>query len=231
MEFPISYPWTHGADAFLEEVDGDLSHERAADMCAAALELFQGQYRDKPRFEALTCAAAAGAQDVENAFWQLFTERWVGTAVGGQLDGLGSVLGLPRAGRLDETYRAFLRARVLSLRSTGTTVDIRAVLTAVGISTAGVDAQVDYPAAWILRVRETLPPGVSGADVFELVEPAGPNGVRLTLVAPEAPIENTFRCSDATNYPVAGTGRGLGDVSAPGSHGQLAGVHASSEET
>lgn len=50
MEFPISYPWTHGADAFLEEAEGDLSHERVADMCAAALELFQSQYRDKPRY-------------------------------------------------------------------------------------------------------------------------------------------------------------------------------------
>ncbi|GAB5547819.1 MAG: hypothetical protein SangKO_075790 [Sandaracinaceae bacterium] len=61
MEFPISYPWTHGAAAFLEEAEGDLSHERVADMCAAALELFQSQYRDKPRYEALACAAAAGA--------------------------------------------------------------------------------------------------------------------------------------------------------------------------
>ncbi|GAB5547820.1 MAG: hypothetical protein SangKO_075800 [Sandaracinaceae bacterium] len=119
---------------------------------------------------------------------------------------------------------------MLSIRSTGTTVDIRAILTALGIGSSGVDGQDDPPAAWVVRIRETLPSGVKGADVFELVEPAGPNGVRLTLVAPEAPIENTFRCSDATNYPVAGTGRGLGDVAAPGAHGQLAGVHASSEE-
>lgn len=236
-EFPIGFPWDTGTPLLdAEHIDGaiesGLAYERRVDHCAAGLELLLGQFIGKPRLRALACGLLDGVQDVEGAIWQLFTERWIDTGVGAQLDAIGTVLDFPRGGRLDETYRAFLRARVLVLRSDGSWPALLAILEGIGLAlaSASVTYEADHPAAFIARVRDTLPEEVTGADVFQMLEAARLAGVRLTLVAPVTIIERTLRFCDADDSPVTDTGRGLGDASNPGDGGAFAGVHASSVE-
>lgn len=236
-EFPIGFPLDMGTPLLAPEdlrsdTDPELAYERRVDMCATGLGLLLNQVQDKPRLRAVACGLLDGMQDVENAIWQLFTERWIDTANGGQLDLLGGLLVFPRAGRLDETYRAFLRARVRVLRSNGSWPALVGVLEAIGVALAdgATTYQADHPAAFVVRLHDTLPAEVTGADVFEMLEAARAGGVRLTLVAPVASIERTFRCSNANDYLVGPSARGFGDVSNPGDGGSLAGVHASSVE-
>ncbi len=231
MGFPVSMPFAFGGPALLdaEDLGGELSFERAQ-VCEAGLALLLGQFADKPRIRAVTCALLDGVQDVEDAVWQLFSERWIDTAVGAQLDGTGEVLDFPRAGRTDVAYRAFLRARTAQLRSSGSWPALVAILREIGVTLAEASYQGSPPASYVVRLTDTLPAEVTGADVFGLLDPADPPGVRLTLVAPVGAIEDTFRLADAADYPVTGTGRGLGDATTPGGEGELAGVHASSVE-
>lgn len=234
-EFPIGFPWG-GSVALLtrDDVDPDglgLPYEHRVDVCAAGLELLLGQFADKPRMRALACGLLDGIQDAENAAWQLLTERWIDTGTGSQLDGIGLVLEMPRAGRTDLTYRAFLRARVLVLRSDGSWPAMLAVCRAIGLTMAGsgVTYTGEYPAAVTVRVLDTLPDEVSGRDVFQMLDAAKTGGVRLTVIAPAAPIGETFRLASAA-ATVIDAALGLGSVGDADLGGRLAGVDSTSVE-
>jgi len=236
MEFPIGFPWSLGGDALLDGTaiamaGSTLSYERRIDACADGLALLLNEFDNKPRLRAIACGLLDGVQDVVNAIWQLYTERWIDTGVGGQLDMTGTVLDMPRGGRGDEVYRAFLRARALVLRSDGSWPALVAVLAALGVTLAAlaVTYQADSPAAFVVRVRDSLPTDVTGADLFQMLDAAKLGGVRLTLVAPVAAIERTFRFSDAAAY-LTSSARGFGDAANPGAGGSIAGAYASSVE-
>lgn len=67
------------------------------------------QFRGKPRIEALLKAIAAQVQHLEDVATDLRENRWLDSAEGAQLDGLGRILGLPRGAWDDEQYRARLQ--------------------------------------------------------------------------------------------------------------------------
>lgn len=100
-----------------------------------ALSLLASQFRDqKPdggltNFQKLIKVFCSAAQELEDTKWQLKTERWLSTAVGVQLDGIGKILGLPRApGESDEDYRQRLQFQVFINASNGTPEDQIAIL-------------------------------------------------------------------------------------------------------
>jgi len=77
------------------------------------------QFKDKANLLALVQAIVGpsdpttwGLQELENVFFQLRDNRWLDTAVGAQLDGLGRILGLHRTSADDEEYRAALYVQV-----------------------------------------------------------------------------------------------------------------------
>ncbi len=51
-------------------------------------------------------------EELENTAFQLFTDVWLDTAKGVNLDLLGKLLGLSRLGRDDESYRTLLKLKV-----------------------------------------------------------------------------------------------------------------------
>lgn len=54
------------------------------------------QFRDGTRLEATVKALLDPLNDTQAALLQLLTDRWLDTAVGQQLDGIGDIVGLPR---------------------------------------------------------------------------------------------------------------------------------------
>jgi alkanesulfonate monooxygenase SsuD/methylene tetrahydromethanopterin reductase-like flavin-dependent oxidoreductase (luciferase family) len=58
-------------------------------------------------------------QELEEAFFELIEDRWLDTAIGLQLDNLGEILGIGRAGNDDDTYRIRLIAGVARFNSSG----------------------------------------------------------------------------------------------------------------
>src|SRR5690606_9849776 len=57
---------------------------------------FLAQYGDSPRLESIVRALYAPLNSNQVAIRQLFEDRWLDTAVGRQLDGIGEIVGQPR---------------------------------------------------------------------------------------------------------------------------------------
>src|SRR5690349_3946784 len=70
--------------------------------------------------EKLLAILATPFQSLENTLQDLLTKRSIDTAEGAQLDVIGKLVGQPRNGLDDDTYRRYCRARIATNRSNGT---------------------------------------------------------------------------------------------------------------
>lgn len=98
------------------------------DHAGAALGKLAEQFKNKAKLAAFVAVFTKQMQAIEDAFWQLYTERWVDTAMGPQLDVIGRIVGQRRDNSVDDDeYRTRIKARVRCNRSSGTIRDIYAV--------------------------------------------------------------------------------------------------------
>lgn len=120
-----------------------------------ALANFIEQFKNKPNFVAVTTAIVNQIQDLEEAFFELLTDRYLDVAFGVQLDGLGLIVDEDREGRGDDEYRIAIRARILLNLGDGTPEDLIELLKAV--SDGGtVQLTEYYPAALTMFVLLAL---------------------------------------------------------------------------
>lgn len=215
MTFPVAgFSTITGAEPLAWQ--GDL----AGDGVGLLLAQFQ-----KPNIETLLRALSVAAQDIENAAWAVLTERWLTNALGAQLDRIGGLLDLARAGWDDDTYRGLLLTQVLVLRSSGTWPDLFGVLSALGLTLSLVTHTEHYPAAMLVVLSEV--PSIDGEYVFRLLDASRPAGVRLVLEVPMSALADALTFADADD-PTADAARGWAtDDGATG--GVLAADYASSE--
>src|SRR3990172_10193728 len=78
------------------------------------------QFKEKPLIDGMVRAFATPKQDIEKMLFDLLQDRNILTAVGEQLDGLGSIVGEDRKGRFDPEYRTGILARIAINTSQGT---------------------------------------------------------------------------------------------------------------
>jgi hypothetical protein len=87
------------------------------------------QFKGKPRVQAIIDSVAAGHQRVEDALYAVIQGRMLDTAIGQTLDNIGSLMGLPRGGIIDdEEYRAAIRGVIAEYFSNSTPDVIMAIL-------------------------------------------------------------------------------------------------------
>lgn len=146
------------------------------------------QYKT-PKTEALIAALATPAQDLEDALIQVYTMRWIATAVGAQLDVLGEIVGQSRQGFLDDAYRLFIQSRVLVNRASGCPEELYAIFapllpagatqaltylgTASFLLTLGGAAVLDSLAAILAQLlRSARAAGVGGQLVWSHLAPS-----------------------------------------------------------
>jgi hypothetical protein len=84
-----------------------------------ALGLFTTQFKEKPNIEGLAQAFSLDLQEFETSLEALINDVGLETASGVQLDGIGEILDVQRAGRTDDIYRTRLFAAVLQYTSSG----------------------------------------------------------------------------------------------------------------
>src|SRR4051812_25120763 len=108
------------------------------------------RYR-KPRTSALLGSWLDEVQEAEAALWQLLVERLLETAEGDQLDVLGRIVGEPRRGRDDDTYRVWISARNLVSRSSGRTVELLTIARQLVPLPIELTLEEYYPAAFVMR--------------------------------------------------------------------------------
>lgn len=187
---PLAPPPPAGAPA--------LAH--VLDHVAQAQARLLTQYKDKPLFLGLVAALAGRAQVMEDALWQLLTQRSLTTAVGAQLDGIGKIVGLARAavpgGTDDTVYRLWLRAEILVNLSNGTIPDLDAIIALTATpGTVPVIAEV-APAGIVVQLgvsAQTQGPAL--AAIIQRAKAAGVNATVDYLATSQA-----FGFDGATGY-------------------------------
>jgi hypothetical protein len=151
---------------------------RIDDHAEQAVGLLIEQYQNKPRLEALLLSYVDEAQDLENAFWDVFWKRLIDNAEGAQLDTIGSIVGEARRSRPDSIYRLYVLARIRINWSHGHPRDVIEVLRIVDPATFTFFEQ--FPAA--CDVEYDGAPAASGQDLANLGGAAVSAGVRFGVV-------------------------------------------------
>ena len=100
-------------------------------MLDSYIALFSAFVRDLPRFSALAAAVLQQAEDLRAVIPDLLESGSLNDAVGEQLDMLGESFGLSRsdaADDSDETYRAYINAKLVLWRWDGTNQSVSSLL-------------------------------------------------------------------------------------------------------
>lgn len=134
--------------------------EHITDHEARGVALLIERYR-KPLISALLQSWLAEVQAIEDALYQLLTQRGVANAIGAQLDVLGRIVNQPRAGTPDATYRIYVLARQLVSRSSGQVSQLSAL--AQKLLSVAWNREEYYPASQIIRALAPLDVSVANA--------------------------------------------------------------------
>lgn len=129
--------------------------EHITDHAAQAQARVIQKLKDKPKLAAFLATINRQHQEIEDAFWQLYSQRSIDTAVGDPLDILGKIVGERRDGSLDADYRLRIRARIRANLSNGTVEDIFRVFRALLGSSAAL-ATFTWVDAWPARFVFTI---------------------------------------------------------------------------
>ncbi len=163
------------------------------------------QYR-LPKLEAFLRALIHPLQAIEDVAWQLYTERFIDTAIGAQLDLIGRIVGQPRLGYLDDDYRRLCRARIIVNRSNGNIPDLLTVVTAVVNDPAAVIiVEPQYPGCIVFRINNVAVTAAVADLVIALLRKAASGGVRVIFESTEHTEATTFSFFEDP------TGVGFGD--------------------
>ena len=183
-----------------------------------AKEALTDQFR-KDKIQALAGVFAAQIQDIENVCFQLLEGRSLSSAVGVQLDGLGALVGQPREGRSDTTYRIWIAARIRLNLSHGSAEDIYGIFSPLLEAGQSVALTEYYPGAFLLDIYNATTP-TAAAQFSSILKLAKPGGVRASLIYSEQNETDTFLFAD--NTEITSTSQGFSDTSEDGAGGVLA---------
>lgn len=148
--------------------------ELIVDHPAQAVARLSQQFKTKPLIVALLKSWVTQVQELENALWDLREMRTLSTATGIYLDEIGAIVGQPRNGMDDDTYRVWISARVLVNRSSGTTEQVIGFVKKLVGESVEVWLDEQYPAAFAIQVGGIDPAkGVEIARLLQLAKPAG----------------------------------------------------------
>jgi hypothetical protein len=201
-----------------------------------AVQRLPAQFANSPNLIKLVRMIGNRFQGPEDALWQVRLARKLSVAVGQQLDQLGSLVGEPRAGKADATYRVLIAVRIVIDRSRGSGDDVIrpfSVVLAQGTSIALVPEPI---AAFRLAIGGTLPTGFAPTDGERILEAAKAAGIRCVFQWDGAPLADMLVLDSVSGglpagLPVAGQlldgvtgGLPAGNANA----GQLGGALASS---
>jgi len=147
-----------------------------------AVSLLPHQHKEKLLTEAWLRVLVRPFQRIENVTWQVLTEMDLETAIGAQLDILGRVVGEARAGKADEDYRRFIRARIRVNRSSGTINElVKIIRLMLGDETVPLVVAPGYPAGLTISIGGfTITEGMAN-DLIRLLRKAVSAGVKFVL--------------------------------------------------
>lgn len=162
---------------------------KITDHSSRALERLAEQLKNKPNLSAVLEAFADQHQIIEDAAWNLYTDRSLETAYGLQLDRLGRLVNEPRAGLEDGPYRIRLKAKLKLDRASGAGPEI---LEIIGLLTTNTLELVEqFPAAIVLRVKG-ITAAADAPALASILQRAKAAGVRAILEWTESDPADAF---------------------------------------
>jgi hypothetical protein len=144
------------------------------------------QYQGKTNIEALLDSLGGQQiQDLEDILFDINSRLDIDNSEGVQLDNIGTIVGQPRNGQDDMTYKLFLKAKAGVNVSEG---DVERVLSVWKIITGGTIVQVidQYPAA--IELFSDVPvPGELEVEAFALMQEVVGAGISITssIISPD----------------------------------------------
>ena len=163
------------------------------DHVSAALNRLAEQFKNQPNIAAFLTALVGPCQPLENALQQLYTQRTIYTAIGVQLDALGSLVGQPRNGLVDADYRRFILARISTNSSDGRTEDLITVAKLV-LNTVGATIRVtpQGTATVVVAIGGVAIAFTVGSILATFMQSAAAAGIRILTEASASSPGNTF---------------------------------------
>lgn len=152
------------------------------------------EFSEKPKILGVVNAMLTPLTEVETLADQVKTQRWIDTAIGAQLDGVGSIVGESRLGRNDDDYRTAILFRIFVNTSNATPEDL---IKGLRLLTMPDDIQYieQYPATAILFtngpgipfgiqavIQSLAPAAISNVPV--MVSYSWPTPFRFGMVSP-----------------------------------------------
>lgn len=121
------------------------------------------------------------AQQLNTQEQALQTQRYLNTAVGAQLDGLGQILGLARVpGQTDASYREDLQFQIFFNQSNGTPEEMITIIAFLTDASRVFYSEI-YPAAYQLTTNGLTFP-INPSDLFNLMQNVSPAGVAFVAL-------------------------------------------------
>ncbi len=166
------------------------------------LALLIEQYKNKPRLAGFLTSYLDEVQEAETALSEIANGYFIDSAAAAQLEVLGRIVGQERRGQDDDTYRAFISARIAANISSGTLPDlIRVVTLAVSSQTDAWTPQIEY---WVIHPNTTVFylggfSNVVAAAVAELARDAAEAKDAIDVLVSEDP-DNAFRWNSGPGW-------------------------------
>jgi hypothetical protein len=167
-----------------------LTIDYVSDWQARLRALIYWQFRGKPKIQAWVDMVARQFQDLEDAYQSILTITNIDDSAGAQLDALGRVLGQPRGGVDDVTYRLYLRAAIVARKSRGRGEDIYRVFTALFPSSTFVLRSGGVKSFYI-RVGQMLT-RAQALVAQQFLQKAKEAGARANVIWQESPTNALF---------------------------------------
>ncbi len=166
------------------------------------------QYRgEQPRIQAFLLTMLDQLQSIEDVSYDVLVGIWPLTAVGVQLDALGSIVGQDRGELADSEYRVFILGRIFVNHMRGTMPEYYELLEILGIAEQ-IYADEGPPA--YVRIDAT---GCShGKLIGELVHDAQPGGVDLLWIYNDEDEDDSFAFSDTVGADEVNTLGGFSNI-------------------
>jgi hypothetical protein len=185
-----------------------MSVENLTDHVTRGVERLLTPFKGKANFEALLASYLKEVQALEDAIYSLIPIDALPILNTAWLDVLGRIVGQPRGGRDNETYRLWIQAKMLVNISGGLPEEMLTIAALVTSATVGSLLLVEgEDAQAYMELTEALP-GIDGdaaADLLMLAKPAGVAWYFLWHVE-----DTTFQFS-TTDTVESSADRGFGD--------------------
>ncbi len=150
------------------------------DQAARARALLLEQFKGKENFTKLVNVLVAPFQEIEDVAWDLGTLCDLDNSFGVQLDRLGDIFNVSRAGRNDDQFRLAIQIRIFERSTSGTPDELMTVLKAL-TGGALVHYWPVYPAGiQLLTNAEEVPP-----DLLEIMTTLAGAGIGLWIYVTE----------------------------------------------